>query len=768
MVEHKPGFDIQHMIQVWSFNLISRGIGAIVRVSLIIVCLVLLLVAFFGGAAGLLFWFFIPLLSYTLYKKYIKQPRYIVSSILEKLETSQNNPIEAIFSNEAGSFVLKHLELDKKELEENANLNGLSFTNAPITTYSDLLTYLFDHDVWEVDFFHKHGLTNEDVKNTASWWDKRAMEESQFGDNPLGRPSLARELTFGFTPSLDKYTHDLSITQSFSHHLIGRQQIVNRIERELLSGQNVFLTGDPGVGRKTVILEFAHKAATGMLRANMSFKRILEFDYNELLAESVDLNQKKTELNQILTEASYAGNVILMIRDLHRLVNQEVEGVDFTDVFENILEKRNLRIIAVSSNIDYERYLAPNIRIRKFFERVQVVEPSKAEALKILEEVADQWEARMNLTISYKALKQILETSDQYITETPFPEKVIEILDAVVTFVNQNGKAAIDVSDVNAVLAEKTGISFASLSDTEKGNLQNLEDLIHKRLVNQNAAVSLIAKILRSKTVGVIKENRPIGSFLFLGPTGVGKTETAKVLARVYYGREEEIIRFDMAEFVGIEGIERLTGSSSRNMPGVLTTSLKNKPASLLLLDEIEKASPPVFNLFLTLLDEGYITDAFGKKINCKNVFVIGTSNAGAEYIRQLVQGEEPKEEMQSKVIDHILKEGIFSPEFINRFDGVVVYEPLSSEHLHDIASIMLNDLKNNLESKNIHLSVNISAVYKLANDGYDPAFGARPMRRIVNLEIGDMLGRAILSGQINEGDTIELSGDNEFTWTKV
>ncbi len=248
-----------------------------------------------------------------------------------------------------------------------------------------------------------------------------------------------------------------------------------------------------------------------------------------------------------------------------------------------------------------------------------------------------------------------------------------------------------------------------------------------------------------------------MGSFLFLGPTGVGKTETAKVLARVYYGDESSILRFDMADFAGNEGFERLIGSINRNLPGALTTAIKNKPASLLLLDEIEKATTDINNLFLTLLDEGVITDAFGRKINGRHLFVIATTNAGAEYIRQLVSKGIRGEELQKETVEYVLKEGIFSPEFLNRFDGVVVYEPLNHEDLVKIALLIMEDLGRSLAKKDIHLVVRSDTAEKLAREGFDPAFGARPIRRIVDIHIADIIGKAILEDKIKAGDKISI-----------
>jgi ATP-dependent Clp protease ATP-binding subunit ClpC len=504
----------------------------------------------------------------------------------------------------------------------------------------------------------------------------------------------------------------------------------------------------------------------------MAFRRVLEFDYNFLLSEAADLNLKKAKLSQILEEASAAGNIIMVIRDIQRITNTDVEGHDFTDVFEEYLEKGEPKVICILASVDYDRFVAPNMKLRKHLEKVKVIPPTKDEALQIMVEGAERWEKlKKNLTITVPAMRKILDESDRYITEVPFPEKALELLDAVVMYREQKGGGVVSLEDTSVVLAEKTGISFARLTKKEKKQLGNLEEIIHERLINQDTAVELIAKTLRAKTIGVVQEKRPLGSFLFLGPTGVGKTETAKVLAKVYYGDVENILRFDMAEFAGKEGLERLIGSVSDNRPGMLTNSIKNKPASLLLLDEIEKSSPEIYNLFLSLLDEGVITDAFGKKIICRHLFVIATSNAGAEFVRGLVSRGIKGDQLQKSVIDHVLKKGIFSPEFLNRFDGVVVYEPLRKEDLVKIARLLLLELAENIKKKDIKVEVTQEACQKLANDGYEPAFGARPMKRIVNLVLGDLLGRMILKGEVGEGDSIKLVPSNTkegYTWEKV
>jgi ATP-dependent Clp protease ATP-binding subunit ClpC len=757
IVDRQPGFNFSRWFQNFTFNLVSRMIGAIVRFILFFAGMIIIIMAFLGGVAGFVFWLTMPVFSLPVFDKYKNQPINFVAKITSEIKEKQQPPLKLIFANSAGRFVAQHLGITVEDLIQEANDPGLDYSNIKAQNYSDLIRFLVEGKVWSDSFYRKHLFSKDDFVLAASWWDSVREAETRIESQSYKNPGLGMELMFGYTPYLSQYSTNLSAPQSFAHHLIGREETVSQIERTLTAGQSVALVGPPGVGRKTVVFEFAHRAIQGQFGAQMAYRRVYEFDYNYLLAEAADLNRKKTNLAQVLEEASVAGNIIIMFRDLHRLTNAEVEGYDFTDIFEEYLGKRDLKIISVSTPQEYERFISPNMRLRKYLEKVEIKPPLKEEALEILIEAAREWEEKRKITLTVPALRKMLDESDRYISETPFPEKVLELLDSLVVYLEQTRKNVATITEVDKILAEKTGISFARLTKSEQKLLGKLEEIIHKRLINQDSAVKLIAKSLRARTVGVSKSDRPLGSFLFLGPTGVGKTETAKVLANVYYGSEEEIIRFDMAEYAGAEGLERLIGSVYKNMPGALTTAIKNKPASLLLLDEIEKASTPIFNLFLSLLDEGVMTDAFDRKVNGRHLFVIGTSNAGAEYIRQLVKEGVKGEEMQKKVIEYVLEKQIFAPEFINRFDGVVVYEPLTREHLQFIAKLMLKDLAKNLKMRGIKLEITDEAAAKLAEDGYDPAFGARPMRRVLNLAIGDAVGKAILDEVIGEGDTIKI-----------
>lgn len=757
--DDSPGLNFQKIFRQLSFNLVSRGIGAVVRLVLFLFGILLLLPATIIGLVGCICWIVIPIIGLPYYLFRDPHQRRLLNHLEEEIIERPQLAVQTILSSRPGIFLSTHLALTTADLLDAAEGRQPDINKLKFGSFNELIHSCIDTSLWNKSKLRQNNTELEDLAKAAEWWDKKYRTEEP--DNPpshFSKPGIGLELLFGYTPTLNSVATDLSLTQPFSHHLIGREALVSRIERSLSSGSNVALFGLPGVGKRTVVLELARRALAGELGPKMIYKRIMELDYNALLAQAVDTNQKKTILSQILAESAYSGNVILVVKDLHRLTNKDVEGLDFTDIFEQYLEKHELMLITISSQADYERFSASNTRLRKYFDPIEITSPSLEEAGDILMGFASSVENQKGIIVTLQSQRTIINGCDKYITDTPFPEKSLEILDQALGFVEKNGKSIILPDDVNAVISETTGISLARMSEGERNKLTDLENILHKRLVGQDVAVSLIAKSLRARSVGAKSEDRPLGSFLFLGPTGVGKTEAAKTLANVYFGSSDYLVRFDMAEYAEEEGLSRLIGSVSANQPGRLTSAIKNRPASLLLLDEIEKAPPEVRNLFLSLLDEGVITDAFGKKIICKHLFIIATSNAGAEFIRECVGQKISQDLLQKKVIDYVQKQGIFSPEFLNRFDGVVVFEPLTQIQLVKIAQFMLNDLKKQLEEKDITLEIAPQACEKLASDGYEPEFGARPMRRVADITIGDILGKALLKQEIRSGDRIKLT----------
>jgi len=754
-----PGFNLSRSLENLTFNLISRSIGFVVRTILIFTCLICVVLGTLGGLIYLMLWLLLPPLGFWPYSQFRKRHELYIAKLKAKLMVNANLP-STLLDNEAGRFLAMRLNVSVSELIKNANTK-VKADIVKCVSFEEILKKYLEAKLWTDTFLRQINVSHEDMLLAAFWWDATKIKHTQEPKAYFSRPGIGLSLLFGYTPTLDQYTTDLSMDQSYTKHLVGREKVVGVIERSLSAKNSVALVGAPGVGKKTVVLEFARKAAEGVLGVAMSYRRILEFDFNSLLAGSPDVNDKKLKLSAVLEEAKHAGNIVLVVRDLHRLTNAGVEGMDFTDIFEKYLESGEVKLISITTTVDFERFINSNARLVKYLEKVEVLPPTKGEALIILRDYADEWEKQFKVVVTAQALRKTLVGSDRYIADIPFPEKAIDLLDLVLEKTKLEGKSVVLPGDVDLVLSDKTGISLARLTEREKDVLSNLESVIHQSLINQEHAVSLIAKSLRSRTLGLSKSDRPIGSFLFLGPTGVGKTETAKVLAKVYYGSTEAIVRFDMAQYSGPDALARLVGSVETGRPGDLTSAIKNRPASLLLLDEIEKASKDALNLLLTVLDEGYLVDAFGKRINCQHLFVIGTSNAAAEYIRELVEARRDATELQKRVVEYVLQKGLFFPEFLNRFDGVVVYEPLSEENLFKVARMMLTSFSQNLQTKGILLSVDDELIKQVVKDGYDPAFGARPMRRVVDIELGDLLGREMLLSKLKEGDNVKIIYEN-------
>jgi len=759
--------NIGSQIESLSFNIISRGMGVVVRVFLIGIALVLLALVALVGAAGFIVWVFIPFLSLPAYFKWKNSPPVFAAQLISHLRTAVH-PLDTLFSNPAGKFVLDRTGLHLAELKEHASRQLDFLGSLKPNSYADTLQAFLDHRVWPDTLFRRADTLAQDLVTAARWWDSLYNPDPAW--HQLGGIGIGLDLIFGYTPHLDQY----ALPVSFTHHpsrLVGRDKLISRMERTLAAGSSVVLVGPPGVGKKTLLAEFSRRSSLGHLGSSMASLRILELNFNHVLSASPDVNVKKTILRFVFEEAASAGNVILIVRDLERLTTSWLEGFDFTDIVEKALEKKDLRLIALASSADYDRFLAPNMRLRKSFETIQIEPLDKNESAEILLDRATELEKSYPVTFTLPAIRKIMDDSVRYFTDVPFPESALELLGSVAGYRREQGGGRIVVDDVSAVLAEKTGIPFSHLSGEEKVRLGRLEEIMKERLVGQDLAVSLIARSLRSRAMGVGSDSRPVGSFLFLGPTGVGKTETAKVLAKVYYGDEKNILRFDMAEYAGHEGITRLIGSVDRNQPGVLITAIKKHSAGMLLLDEIEKAPPEIFNLFLTMLDEGYITDAFGRRINCQHLFVIATSNAGSELIRRLVTDGVTGENLQRQVLEHVLMQRIFSPEFLNRFDGVVVYQPLEKDHLAAIARLQLQDLVEKLEKKHVELEITDEVCMQVASDGFNPTFGARPMRRIIDLVLADVLSKAFLAEEIKPGDKIKIvpgSQPAQYSWQKV
>jgi len=613
----------------------------------------------------------------------------------------------------------------------------------------------------------------DDVNHVTAWEDYLEYDikkKKQFWrlDNLMKQRGIGKQWAAGYTVNLDKYSVEVTSIikkQNLSIQLIGHQKEIYAIERILArSGENnVLLVGRAGSGRSTVAYSFAQKVIEGRSFSNLNDKRVLELDMQAVLAGLDTPGEILERLKIIFSEAVSSGNVILVIDEIHNYLGSDKgpAAVDITSVILPYLSSSSFQVIGITTYEGWHKYVENNASVKNLFVKVEVIEPTTEETILILEDMLLALEIRYKISVSYRVLRDIVKLTERYIQDAPFPEKAIDILTEAFVYTAAKGEKAISPEDINKIISERVEVPVGTIQETEREKLLALEQRIHQRIINQEEAVKLISEAMRRARVGIKGGRRPIGSFLFLGPTGVGKTETSKALAEAYYGSDERMIRFDMSEYQEVSSINRLIGSVDAGEPGLFTKAISDNPFSLILLDEIEKAHPNILNLFLQVFDEGWVTDAFGKKISLTDCIIIGTSNAGAELIRQKVKEGKNLESFKEDLTDYLLKNGIFKPEFLNRFDAVVIFRPLTHEHLIKIAILMMNDLsKRLLEGMGIRLVVNPDLIEKIVELGYQPEFGARPMRRVIQDEIESRIAKIILEKNLKRGDFIEIKAN--------
>jgi len=613
-------------------------------------------------------------------------------------------------------------------------------------------------------------MTSEDVDRVAIWEnyiENEIRRKKQFWrlENLLKKRGVGKRWSAGYTVNLDRYSVDINEImekKDLSIHLLGHQKEIYAIERILSrSGENnVLLVGESGSGRSTIAYGFAKKVMEGRSFSNLNDKRILELDMQAVLSGINNPGDILERLRIVFSEAINAGNIVLIIDEIHNYlgVDKGPGAVDITSILLPYLNSPNFQIIGLTTFDGFHKYIESNASVKNLFVKVEINQPTEEQIIFILEDMLPGLEKRYRIAVSYKVLRNIVKLTDRYIQDKPFPQKAIDILTEVLIYAKQKREKIIPPEYVNRIISERVEIPIGAIQEDEKKKLLELEQRIHQRVVDQEEGIKAISQAMRRARVGIKNKKRPIGSFLFLGPTGVGKTETSKALAEAYFGSDTRMIRFDMSEYQEVSTISRLIGFAEKNEPGLLAKAVSDNPFSLILLDEIEKAHPNILNLFLQVLDEGFLTDAFGKKINFSESIIIGTSNAGAELIRQCVKQGRDLQTFKDDLVDYLMKEGIFRAEFLNRFDAVVVFKPLAHEHLIKIAILMMNDLaKRLLDGTGVRLMITPDLIEKIVALGYKPEFGARPMRRVIQDEIESRVAKIILEQNLKRGDFVKI-----------
>jgi ATP-dependent Clp protease ATP-binding subunit ClpC len=586
------------------------------------------------------------------------------------------------------------------------------------------------------------------------------------------KTGMDRAMTAVATPLLDRFSEDLTLQAKYGQFFpcIGRQDEFDKLYRIMEgSRQGVLLVGNNGVGRTTILQGLAQRMASEDVPEILQDKRLVSLNVASLLA-GADAAAAEQRLMMIINEVIHSGNIVMAVENIQNLQGISAGGgehsLDLSEVFSQLMSKHLFNVVATTTPDGYVDTIE-NKSLDGAFQNIKIDELQLNEAIQVLEAKSGPIEYKNGVYFSYNAISKAAELSSRYIHDRYLPEKAIEILEQVAIKVQKAGTAkVVRGEDVAEVVSEMTKIPLTQVTAKESEKLLNLEDKIHERMVDQVEAVDIVAASLRRARAELREGTRPISSMLFLGPTGVGKTELAKTVADVYFGSEETMIRIDMSEYQEQSSIGRLIGQN--NSTGQLTEAVRKNPFALLLFDEIEKAHPDILNLFLQVLDDGRLTDSQGRTIDFTNTIIIMTSNAGAQYIQDEINKGTSVDVIKDYLINEELKQH-YRPEFLNRFDGVVVFKPLSMVDVIQIAKLLTKKIAKKLDEKGIIFEITDEAVAELAELGFDPKFGARPLRRVVQEKIDDALAKKLLEGQIARRDKViyEVGGNLKIVKAK-
>jgi len=604
------------------------------------------------------------------------------------------------------------------------------------------------------------------VDNVVSWirvQDLLRRRYSRFSSAARLKPksNMNRSMTAVATPFLDQISHDMTKAAAFGHYApsIDREKEFEAVFRVIEGGRrSVVLVGEPGVGKEAMIEGVAQRMVEEDVPAILQDKRLVSVNIAQLVSGASAADAQERLLNA-LYEVARAGNIVLVVPNVAGMVgitSGSGESIDLSQVFATELSRGYFFCIATATPREYADALEGS-PLGRALVKVDVPEMDINRAIQVLEAKAGGIEYTNGVFFSYDAVDAAVSLSDRYMHEQFLPEKAIEIAKEAATAVrNQKGRdATVSKDDVASVIAEKTRIPLKTLTEEESQKLLGLEQRMHGRVIGQVQAVSAVASAMRRARAELGDKSRPIANFLFLGPTGVGKTELAKTLADVYFGSEDSMIRLDMSEYQDKASLYRLIGEPAGDKAGgILSEAIRKQPFSLLLLDEIEKANPDILTVFLQVMDDGRLTDNIGRVIDFTNVILIATSNAGSQYIQDEIKKNTPIAVIKEGMMTRELRP-YYRPEFLNRFDDVIVFTPLSPGEIEQITRLMLAKVAKRLETKGIIFEVTDEAIKELATIGYDPLFGARPLRRTIQDRVDNVIAEALLRGKLGRRDRL-------------
>jgi ATP-dependent Clp protease ATP-binding subunit ClpC len=568
---------------------------------------------------------------------------------------------------------------------------------------------------------------------------------------------IGRDWASGFTPRLNQFGHNISasIERSGAHFgsLVESPGVMS-IRGAFSQGSTaVALIGENGIGKTSHAYALAESVLAEHRDPNLEHKQIYTLSASSIISAAQRPGDLEYVVTMLLNEASHAGNIILFLDDAMSFFTSGPGAFNATQILLPVIQSRSVFFIMAVTPHEYQQLKSQNASFAGLLTPVVIQELGEAEVLKSLTNAASNFENRQKVLVAYEALQEAYRLSGRYEQDMAYPGKAVRLLEQSIVH-SSNG--IVTAVSVQAAIEQTKGVKVGSAAPVEAAQLLNLEDRIHERMINQTRAVSVVANALRRSRAGVSSPNRPIGSFLFLGPTGVGKTELAKSIAATYFSNEASMIRLDMSEYQQESDVSRLL-SGGENEASSLILSIRKQPFSVVLLDEIEKAHPNVLNLLLQLLDEGQLTDTSGRGASFKDAVVIVTSNAGADSIRKRIEAGEELETFEKQFTDELISSGQFRPELLNRFDEIVLFRPLKPDELAQVVRLMLVGINNTLSTQQITVSLTDAAIMKIVEVGNDPRLGARPMRRALQRAVEDTVAKKILEGSVRPGDQVSL-----------
>ena len=602
---------------------------------------------------------------------------------------------------------------------------------------------------------------------------------------PRSQPPVQPKATVKHSETriLDQYSRDLTMLAASGSFdpVIGRDEEIRRSVQILSrrSKNNPVLIGEPGVGKTAVAEGIAAYIAGSDAPDSMAGKRLVALDLPALLAGTKYRGDFEERVKAVLKDVKKAGDVILFIDEMHTMIGAgSAEGaIDAANILKPALGRGEVQIIGATTPEEYRRHIEKDAALERRFQPVKIAEPSRSDSLKMLGAVRQSLEKHHGVKISDAALTAAVDLSARYINDRFLPDKAIDLADEAAAHIRVSGGGLVTAEDIAGIVSMWTGIPVANLSADETKRLCNMESILHRRVIGQNEAVTAVSRAIRRGRVGLSDPNRPIGSFLFLGPTGVGKTELCRALAEAVFGESDAMIRLDMSEYMEKHAVSKLIGSPPGYVGyedgGQLTERVRRKPWSVVLFDEIEKAHEDVWGILLQIMDDGRLTDSAGRVVSFRNTIIVMTSNVGAKSISDgrprmgfTPDGGDEAQLMRARINEELRR--TFKPEFLNRIDETIVFRRLSRAEIRSIAERMLLTVAERFKALGMTLSVPDQVVDFLAERGYDEKYGARPLRRAIRSMIEDKAAELMLTDSLGRGDTVQARIDgNELILTK-